>query len=569
MMNILASARSEWLSLALPSVTQLRIASGLVLFAFAVTHFINHGLGLVSIEAMAWAQEYRKLVTRSVPGTLLLAGAAAVHFGLGISRFLGSKTWRVGWRNIVQLAFGLLIPVFLLRHILGTRGVHELFGIEDSYAYALWAMWPYEALNQAFLMTLVWVHGCIGLHHWLMLKPWYRGSLWLWYGLAVLIPALGYAGFATAGKAAGLTSTFENPFTDSQYERIQQVFAATDMTYYAVLAVAVSVWLLLLLADRYRHKFAVSYANGPTILAPHGLSLLDVSRANRIPHASVCGGRARCSTCRVRVIDGLDQQPPATDKEIKVLHRVGAPANVRLACQLHPTADLSISMLLPAHVEAMEGAYPDKYLWGVEQDVTILFCDLRGFTKMSEGRLSFDVVFLLNQFLGRMGEAIEDTGGYVDKFMGDGIMAIFGMDETPGDGARRAIAAARAMGGVLESLNQTLREELPAPLNIGVGIHTGPAILGRIGAAGKVEAAKRITALGETVNIASRLESMTKDLNVQVMVSKETMDASGLVAGEKVAARSVEVRGLSQPIEVYTSGRATDLPTPPVLHGRA
>ena len=195
MMNILASARSEWLSLALPNVTQLRIASGLVLFAFAVTHFINHGLGLVSIEAMAWAQEYRKLVTRSVPGTVLLAGAAGIHFVLGISRFLGSKTWRVGWRNIVQLAFGLLIPVFLLRHILGTRGVHELFGIEDSYAYALWAMWPYEALNQAFLMTLVWVHGCIGLHHWLMLKPWYRGSLWLWYGLAVLIPALGYAGF--------------------------------------------------------------------------------------------------------------------------------------------------------------------------------------------------------------------------------------------------------------------------------------------------------------------------------------------------------------------------------------
>ena len=550
----------EWLRLVLPTATQFRIASGLVLFAFAATHFLNHALGLVSIDAMAIAQDARKLVTRSAPGTALLAAAAGVHFVLGIARFLGSKTWRIGWRNMVQLGFGLLIPVFLLRHILGTRGVHEIFGIEDSYEYALWAMWPGEALNQAFLMTLVWVHGCIGLRHWLMLKPWYRASLWLWYGLAVLIPALGYAGYASAGKAASLSSEYENPFTDGQYETMQRVFAATDLAYYIILAGAVGLWLALLFADRYRHKFAVSYANGPTILAPHGLSLLDVSRANRIPHASVCGGRARCSTCRVRVIDGLADQPAAVEKELKVLHRVGAPANVRLACQLHPTADLRVSMLLPANVEAMQGANPDKYLWGVEQDVTILFCDLRGFTKMSEGRLSFDVVFLLNQFLGRMGEAIEDTGGYVDKFMGDGIMAIFGMDEEAGVGARRAIAAARAMGGVLESLNQTLREELPTPLNIGIGLHSGPAILGRIGAAGKVEAAMRITALGETVNIASRLESLTKDLNVQVMVSKAAMDAAGYDATAKAVPRSVEVRGMSEPVAVYTCARATDLP---------
>ncbi len=559
-MNALAPSPAKRFDLTRSYVPHFRIGSGLVMFTFVVTHLINHALGLVSLDLMEAGQEFRQFITRSTPGTALLVAAASVHFVLGFSRFLNARTWRLGWRNAIQLASGLLIPILLVRHVLGTRGAHEMFGVEDSYAYAVWAMWPQEALNQAILVALVWVHGCIGIHHWLMLKPWYRRSLWLWYGLAVLIPSLSYAGFATASRAAKLQSTFKSPFTADQYATISQAFTYSAMTYSALLAAAIGIWLLLLFADRYSQKIAVSYANGPTFLVPQGLSLLDVSRINRIPHASVCGGRARCSTCRVRVIEGLEQQPDASETELKVLKRVGAPSNVRLACQLRPTADISITMLLPANVDAMQGALADKYLWGVEQDVTILFCDLRGFTKMSEGRMSFDIVFLLNQFLGRMAEAIEDTGGYVDKFMGDGIMAIFGMEASVEDGAKRALAAARAMSGVLDALNQGLREELPVPLSVGIGIHTGPAILGRIGAAHRIEAAERITALGETVNMASRLEGMTKELGVQVVVSRDTMKASGLEPDGKLDLQTIEVRGLSQPIEVYTGKRATDLP---------
>ncbi len=559
-MNALAPSPAKRFDLTRSYVPHFRIGSGLVMFTFVVTHLINHALGLVSLDLMEAGQEFRQFITRSTPGTALLVAAASVHFVLGFSRFLNARTWRLGWRNAIQLASGLLIPILLVRHVLGTRGAHEMFGVEDSYAYAVWAMWPQEALNQAILVALVWVHGCIGIHHWLMLKPWYRRSLWLLYGLAVLIPSLSYAGFATASRAAKLQSTFKSPFTADQYATISQAFTYSAMTYSALLAAAIGIWLLLLFADRYSQKIAVSYANGPTFLVPQGLSLLDVSRINRIPHASVCGGRARCSTCRVRVIEGLEQQPDASETELKVLKRVGAPSNVRLACQLRPTADISITMLLPANVDAMQGALADKYLWGVEQDVTILFCDLRGFTKMSEGRMSFDVVFLLNQFLGRMAEAIEDTGGYVDKFMGDGIMAIFGMEASVEDGAKRALAAARAMSGVLDALNQGLREELPVPLSVGIGIHTGPAILGRIGAAHRIEAAERITALGETVNMASRLEGMTKELGVQVVVSRDTMKASGLEPDGKLDLQTIEVRGLSQPIEVYTGKRATDLP---------
>jgi adenylate cyclase len=545
-----------------PTVRRLRLWSALVLFAFVLTHFINHGLGLISIRAMDEFQTLRFKVTHAAWGEALLVTAALVHFALGIARFLRARTFRLGWRNIVQLAFGLLIPVFLVSHVMGMRGAYEAFGVNDYYDFAFWSLWPDKALNQAILMLLVWVHACIGLHHWLSGRLWYRRHLWLWYGLAVLIPALSYAGFVTASRTAALGRPFKNPFEAGEQEALLGMVATANILYTAIVGLAVAVWAGLLLADRFRPRIAVSYAERGTVQAPRGFSVLDISRMNRIPHASVCGGRARCSTCRVRVIAGLDQLPPASDTEQAVLNRVGAPANVRLACQLRPQADLTVSTLLPANMDAAQTARADKYLWGVEQEVTLLFCDIRGFTTMSEGRLSFDVVFLLNQFLGRMAEAIEDTGGFVDKFMGDGIMAIFGMDETAQRGAEKAIAAARAMGGALEALNQSLREELPAPLSMGIGIHTGPAILGRIGAGGRAETLAPLTALGATVNLASRLESKTKDLGVQAVVSADCMAAARLSPSDRVRPQTIEVRGMAAPVTVWTAQRATDLPAP-------
>lgn len=549
------------------TVPRLRIASGLVLFTFAATHFLNHALGLVSLQAMEAAQDWRVALTRSASGTAILVAAAAVHFVLGLARFLRARSWRIGFRSIVQLAFGLLIPVFLLRHIWDMRGTSELLRVETSYSYALWAMWPGQAWNQAILMALVWVHGCIGLHHWLSDKVFYRRLLPLWYGLAVLVPALALAGFVTAARAARVQGTYRNPFGrdgygGDVYAPIGRAIAQSQDMYALILGGAAALWLALVLADRLRPRIAVRYAQGPRVLAPRGMTLLDISRANRIPHASVCGGRARCSTCRVRVIEGLAELPPPAETELAVLRRVGAPANVRLACQLRPRTSVAISTLLPADVQVVPGGASDRFHWGVEQEVTVLFCDLRGFTRMSEGKLPFDVVFLLNQFLGRMAEAIEDSGGLVDKFMGDGIMAIFGMDAPRQRGARDALAAARAMGGVLAALNQSLRDELPGPLSMGIGLHTGPAILGRIGAAHRAEPEAALTALGETVNIASRLEGLTKDLGVEVIVSAHCMDAAGLVPQAGMVRQDVAVRGLSRAVAVWAAARAADLPDP-------
>jgi len=539
---------------------RLRISTGLVLFAFAATHLLNHALGLVSLDLMEEARFARVAVTRSALGTLVLASAALVHLVMGLATFLRRRSLRLRPVEAVQLGFGLLIPLLLFRHVIGTRGVHELFGVEDDYEYALFVMWPGEAWQQLGLITLVWVHGAIGIHRWLRLKPWYpRAAPWL-LGAAVLVPVLAYSGFAVAARELQATTEFTSPFTPGQYATTVVLMAWALWGYVAILAAFVAYRLIRAGLGRFLPRVKVSYADGPTVTAPPGLTLLEVSRAFNIPHASVCGGRARCSTCRVRVLEGQERQPPPGEAERRVLQRVGAMGNVRLACQLRPVGELKVVTLLPAHRTTVDDIHTiDKYFWGVEQTVTLMFADIRGFTRLSERQLPYDVVFLLNQYLARMSESIGDAGGYIDKFMGDGIMAIFGMDRSPEQGARESLVAARSMGGVLDALNQSLRSELPEPLRIGIGVHTGLAILGRIGVASGVGAGERITALGDTVNTASRLESASKDFSAQIVVSLTTLDTAGVAVPEAGHREEISLRGRSTPLQVVALARALDL----------
>ena len=163
-------------SLRRASLRQLRLWTGLVLFAFALSHLLNHAVGLVSVDAMEAVRSWRVAVTRSVPGTAILLTSFLLHFALGVAIFIGRRGLRIRPHEWVQLAFGLLIPVLLVRHATALRGANLAAGVDDNYYYALWIMWPREAWPQAALITLVWVHGCIGLHHWLQLKSWYRES---------------------------------------------------------------------------------------------------------------------------------------------------------------------------------------------------------------------------------------------------------------------------------------------------------------------------------------------------------------------------------------------------------
>jgi adenylate cyclase len=238
-----------------------------------------------------------------------------------------------------------------------------------------------------------------------------------------------------------------------------------------------------------------------------------------------------------------------------VLARIGAPDGVRLACQLRPTHDLAVIPLLPAAAGPRDLRTQVNPGQGIERDVAVLFADLRAFTRMAEGRLPYDVVFLLNQYFKAMGRAIEAHGGRVDKFIGDGIMALFGVDQEPKTACRQALAAARAMGFALEQLNRELAHDLPDPLRIAIGLHVGPAILGEMG----YRRATSLTAVGDTVNVAARLEALTKEFDVPLVTSTRLAERAGVDLGA-FEERRIEIRGRRRPLRVRLVGDVGALP---------
>jgi adenylate cyclase len=251
-----------------------------------------------------------------------------------------------------------------------------------------------------------------------------------------------------------------------------------------------------------------------------------MSRANRIPHPSQCGGRARCSTCRVLVLSGQDDLPEPTPIERRLLERIAAPARVRLACQLRPQKDLAVQVLLP--VIARHGVQDwdeEAYKWGVERDVTVLIVDVRGFTALCRKQLPSDIVVLLNRLIAELTQAVEARGGRVGMYLSDGLMAVFGLGSQSRSGGKAAIHAALDMLKIARTLNAEFASALPMPLRIGIGIHSGSAVIARIG---DEERGYMTTALGDTVSIAGRLEAATKELLADCIISKETVDASGL-----------------------------------------
>lgn len=264
----------------------------------------------------------------------------------------------------------------------------------------------------------------------------------------------------------------------------------------------------------------VRYPDGRSVSVPVGSSVLAASFSAKIPHAAICGGRGRCSSCRVRVSEGLEHQPPPDKAELATLRPLSCDPTIRLGCRLKVQADLTVEPLIPMGIKENS---PE--LAGRLMAVTVMFVDMRGYSRMAARMHPFDVVFTLNRYFDVVAQAVVTAGGVVDKFMGDGVMALFGLGEPEAIGAAKALTAARAIAFALDQLNRELAAELSEPLRIGIGIHCGPAIVGRFGWGGKDAGVQ--TAIGDVVNIASRLEGLTKPLACQLVMSEQVAEALG------------------------------------------
>jgi adenylate cyclase len=290
----------------------------------------------------------------------------------------------------------------------------------------------------------------------------------------------------------------------------------------------------------------VSYPTGQEVMVPTGSTVLEASRLAGIPHASECGGRGRCTTCRVRVVQGIASLPPSSPEERRILRRLGAPPDVRLACQLRPTHPVAVVPLLPATARSTDAFVQPGTASEEEREIAVLFADLRGFTRIAERKLPYDVVFLLNRYFDVVGGAIERAGGIANQFTGDGVMALFGVQSGLAEGCRQALAASGDMIRGLADMSRTLTEDLQAPLQMGIGIHAGPTVVGHMGRG----VALYLTAVGDTVHVASRLQDLTKQYGCQLVISEPVARHAGIdVSG--FPRHELTVRNRQEPIVVW------------------
>jgi adenylate cyclase len=533
----------------------LRLVTGLIVAGFVVGHFSNHALGVVSIEAMDRMRAMLAAWWRSPVGSLLLYGSLLTHFALALISLYRRTTLRMAWWEGVQLALGLAVPPLLIAHIIGTRFAWMLLGHNIDYERVVGVLWStdWNIAKQTALLLVVWAHLCAGLHYWLRLRQWYANALPLAFALALLVPTLALSGFAGAGfylwpsvESVGGMQKYNVDLagmTDRDRDLLAHWRDALEYAFWIALGVTLLArWLRTHIGATYR----VRHASGRVITAPVGRSILEAIRDEGLPHASVCGGRARCTTCRVRISEGLSHLPPPGRLEAQALGRIEAPANVRLACQCRPTRDVAVAPLLPPNAGPSSARQPRSGAQGRERPIVAMFVDLRDSTRLGEDRLPYDVVFLMNQFFAEMHAALRATGGYYAQFRGDGLLALFGLENALPEACRAAIQAAADMQTRIEHLNRTLANDLKEPLRIGIGIHAGVAIVGTMGP----PAEPIYSAIGDMVNTAARFENATKAYGCTLVVSAEVLRQAGVEPGGSPE-HQIRVRGKTERLAVY------------------
>ena len=546
---------------------QIRLACGLVLFAYLISHFLNHALGNVSVEAMQAGVYYHTEFWRFPPVAIVFYTAALSHAGLGIWALYQRREFR--WKAVepLQLVLGLSIPLLVLSHIIGVRLGHTLFDHEKLYPQELYAFWvskPVRALQISIVLIVAWVHGCIGLHFWLRMKAFYKHAAPFLLAAAVLVPTLALLGFYQGGRHIMAASadpewravnlSEQKVGKPAQGDTLDAIIDYSLMFYLGLIGLALLARGARELHERRGGMISLSYGNGRTVRVPKGLSVLEASLRHNVPHASVCGGRARCSTCRIRVIGDYSSLPEPSQREAFVLSRVGtADPSIRLACQLRPTGDLSFFQLFtPSTMSAAHAAHPTRI--GQERYLVCMFVDMRGSTRLAENRLPFDTVFIVNRFLAAVSRAVIPCGGQPNQFLGDGMLALFGLATNAREACRGALRAAAAIAANIEELNHFLAHDLREPIRFGIGIHGGEVIVGDIGYRDHIV----FTALGDAVNVAARLQEMTKSLACEAIVSEEVC-ATASLAADDLPRQQVAIRGRAEPMTVCAVASAKAL----------
>jgi adenylate cyclase len=550
-------------------VRQVRLACGLVMFAYIFSHFFDHALGNVSFALMEWWRLNIHVWWWRIPiVNATLYTAAIIHFSLGLWAVYQRRHFRYTAIEITQLLLGLSIPLWLASHFAAVRVAGVLFGHPPiPYQNVLMAYWvtrPHMEWVQFILLTIAWTHACIGLFFWLRLKPMFKWAWPIFFAVAVLTPS-----FAMVGTIHGAREVIELA-KDPQWRKQnlqaiisppqRKVIDEVTLIYFPIFYGCAFVFVFAArgvrsLRERRRGVFTVTYP-GRQVRIPKGMSVLEASLRHGVPHASVCGGRARCSTCRVRVVSDRFALPQPSGREAFVLKRVGVSSDpsIRLACQLRPRSDVSIIPILPPHIGADFVRNRQRINIGEERYLVSMFVDMRGSTTLSEVRLPFDIVFLINRFVDAVSRGINEAGGQPNQFVGDGVLALFGLKCDRKTACQQALRAAALIASNIAHLNHQFATEVREPIQYGIGINAGDVIIGDIGFRGHTV----FTALGDSVNVAARLQDMSKALDCKVVISDEVCHVAG-IPPDALTRAQVEIRGHADLMMVRTEKDPTVL----------
>nr|WP_047581090.1 adenylate/guanylate cyclase domain-containing protein [Methylobacterium sp. ZNC0032] len=533
----------------------IRLISGLILLVFATTHFLNHAVGILGVDAMEKVQDWRYGFWHSRGGTIALYGALVVHPVFALLRVVQRRTFKMPLREMLQIALGLAIPLLLVDHIIGTRIMGIYFGVDESYRSVLRRLWPDLALTQSLLLLLVWTHGIIGIHFMLRARDSYRHWRDPFLLAAILIPLLALIGFTVGAREAEQMAMPAELVSDAQAAMFARDVMWGKGAFYGLVASFLLFIGIREIRVRTTRQITVRFVgHGTRRLAP-GPTVLEMFRRFGIPHAALCGGRARCATCRVLVMDGNDKLPKPGPNEAKLLRRISAPEGVRLACQIRPREDLQVQILLASRLNAGAGRPLDLDDAAGKRGLTVVVADLRAFSALSERQLPRELIGLLNRFFDEMSQAITAHEGRIDAFYGDGFMAVFGLEGPPSKGAQAAIAAAADIVRAVDALNREYGAALPLPLRIGIGIHTGDAITGAVE---NDNLGRREITVGETVMVASQLESATRRVLADVVVSEDTIRASGRSYAGTTSLK-IAIKGREKPLTAYGFASAPEI----------
>jgi adenylate cyclase len=539
----------------------LRMASGLVLFGYISAHLINHALGLVSLAAAEAGLEYAVEFWYSKPGTILLYGAAATHFFLALWAVYERRTFRLPPAELLRIALGFTLPIILINHFANTRLAYDMFGLSSDYTRVIANLWIADSQGmQLGLLAPGWLHGCMGLHFAFSRRPLYRELRYILFAIALLVPVFSAFGFVAMGRELSTNPTAAAAARDYMgsahvAERVEIARWDNQLVigYFAIIGATFGARAVRNLLERGRKQLvSISYP-GRTVQVPRGWSVLEASRSFHLPHASMCGGRARCSTCRVRVTAGQELCSAIGHDEQVTLRRIAASPDVRLACQLRPSGDISVVTLVQTARPVYRAAAPAH---PTEDEIVVLVCDFLTRDRLAHDQLPQDLLHLLTLYGEALGNAIRAADGTLISIGSDGVTALFGLGREPAQAARQALRAAAAIERLLMDLDHRLGRDHDRKINVAVNIHIGRAVIGEVGSTDP----PALIAVGEAMDGVNELRKAAANHGKLFAISDAVTLAAGVdpAAGDKIMVESGDVGG---PFAAWLSAAAPIVPS--------